>query len=43
MTTSEGREVMAFHQIDFETGQVLSVSTQSLAKPTAHLRSFPLE
>lgn len=32
MTTSEGREVMAFHQIDFETGQVLSVPTPVIGR-----------
>lgn len=32
MTTSEGHEVMAFHQIDFETGQVLSVPTPVIGR-----------
>lgn len=32
MTSSEGREVMAFHQIDIETGQVLSVPTPVIGR-----------
>ena len=32
MTTAEGREVMAFHQIDIETGQVLSVPTPVIGR-----------
>lgn len=32
MTTSEGREIMAFHQIDRETSQVLSVPTPVIGR-----------